>query len=109
MEETRDECIKAVLNYLQGLTRGYLGRMEYKGLIHKTNMIPVMQRNMRKYLYFRDWTWFSLINGTKTFIGLIDVELKSIESQLNTIYTEYERMEKELADRRKESGEADMI
>ena len=36
-------------------------------------------------------------------------ELKSIESQLNTIYTEYERMEKELADRRKESGEADMI
>ena len=42
------------------------------------------------------------------FIGLIDVELKSIESQLNTIYTEYERMEKELADMRKESGEADM-
>ena len=74
MEETRDECIKAVLNYLQGLTRGYLGRMEYKGLIHKTNMIPVMQRNMRKYLYFRDWTWFSLINGTKRFIGQIDIE-----------------------------------
>ena len=59
-------------------------------------------------MYFYDWTWFTLINGTKTFIGLIDVELKSIESQLNTIYTEYERMEKELADMRKESGEADM-
>ena len=39
-------------------------------------------------MYFYDWTWFTLINGTKTFIGLIDVELKSIESQLNTIYTE---------------------
>merc|ERR1719234_685549 len=35
-------------------------------------------------------------------------ELKSIETQLNTIYTEYERMEKELADMRKESGETDM-
>ena len=74
VEETREECIKAILNYIQGLARGYLGRMEYKGLIHKTNMIPVMQRNMRKYLYFRDWTWFSLINGTKRFIGQIDIE-----------------------------------
>ena len=35
-------------------------------------------------------------------------ELKSIESQLNTIYTEYERMEKELADIKRESGETDM-
>ena len=25
-------------------------------------------------MYFYDWTWFTLINGTKTFIGLIDVE-----------------------------------
>ena len=35
-------------------------------------------------------------------------ELKSIETQLNTIYTEYERMEKELADMRRESGETEM-
>ena len=74
VEETREECIKAILNYIQGLARGYLGRMEYKGLIYKSEMVPVMQRNCRKFLYFRDWTWFSLINGTKRFIGQIDVE-----------------------------------
>merc|ERR1719412_2457890 len=74
VEETREECIKAILNYIQGLARGYCVRMEYKKLIYKRNMIPVMQRNMKKYLFFRDWTWYFLVNGTKRFIGQVDME-----------------------------------
>ena len=74
VEETREECIKAILNYIQGLGRGYNSRMEYKKLICKRNMIPVMQRNMKKYLFFRDWTWYFLVNGTKRFIGQVDME-----------------------------------
>merc|ERR1712158_59474 len=74
VEESREECIKAILNYIQGLARGYTGRMEYKKLIYKKDMIPVMQRNMKKYLFFRDWTWYFLVNGTKRFIGQVDME-----------------------------------
>merc|ERR1719507_2466913 len=37
-------------------------------------MIPIMQRNMKKYLFFRDWTWYFLVNGTKRFIGQVDME-----------------------------------
>ena len=74
VEETREECIKAILNYIQGLARGYCSRMDYKKLIYKRNMIPVMQRNMKKYLFFRDWTWYFLVNGTKRFIGQVDME-----------------------------------
>merc|ERR1719350_1944528 len=37
-------------------------------------MIPVMQRNFKKYLFFRDWTWYYLLNATKRFIGQEDVE-----------------------------------
>ena len=48
--------------------------MEYKKLIYKKDMIPVMQRNMKKYLFFRDWTWYFLVNGTKRFIGQVDME-----------------------------------
>merc|ERR1712226_693278 len=32
------------------------------------------QRNMKKYLFFRDWTWYFLVNGTKRFIGQVDME-----------------------------------
>ena len=31
-------------------------------------------RNMKKYLFFRDWTWYFLVNGTKRFIGQEDME-----------------------------------
>ena len=31
-------------------------------------------RNMKKYLFFRDWTWYFLVNGTKRFIGQVDME-----------------------------------
>ena len=74
VEESREECIKAILNYIQGLGRGFVSRQEYKKLIYKKNMIPIMQRNMKKYLFFRDWTWYFLINGTKRFIGQEDME-----------------------------------
>merc|ERR1719340_374946 len=74
IEEVRDECIKAILNYIQGICRGYLGRKQYKIEQHKKSMIPVMQRNFKKYLFFRDWTWYYLLNATKRFIGQEDVE-----------------------------------
>merc|ERR1719225_167682 len=74
VEESREECIKAILNYIQGLARDFTSRMEYKKLIYKKDMIPVMQRNMKKYLFFRDWTWYFLVNGTKRFIGQVDME-----------------------------------
>merc|ERR1719471_1178417 len=74
IEEVRDECIEAILNYIQALCRGYLGRIQYKIEIHKRNSIPVMQRNFKKYLFFRDWSWYNLLNGTKRFIGQEDME-----------------------------------
>merc|ERR1711936_638590 len=74
IEEVREECIKNILNYIQALCRGYIGRQEYKKEIYKRNMIPVMIRNFKKYLFFRDWTWYALLNGTKRFIGQVDME-----------------------------------
>merc|ERR1711994_990574 len=74
LEEVRDECIKAILNYIQGLCRGYIGRKQYKTEIEKRDYIPVIQRNFKKYIFFRDWTWYFLINGTKRFIGQVNME-----------------------------------
>jgi len=74
IEEVRDECIKNILNYIQAICRGYLGRKQYKIEMYKREMIPVMQRNFKKYLFFRDWSWYNLFNATKRFIGQEDVE-----------------------------------
>merc|ERR1719297_286075 len=56
------------------MCRGYIGRKQYKIEVHKRECIPVMQRNFKKYLFFRDWSWYNLFNATKRFIGQEDMD-----------------------------------
>merc|ERR1712156_1247189 len=104
IEEVRDECIKAILNYIQALCRGYLGRKQYKIEMFKKSMIPVMQRNFKKYLFFRDWTWFYLLNATKRFIGQEDVEavIAKLEEEAAIACSAYD---KEVTERDRLNGE----
>jgi len=93
IEEVRDECIKAILLYIQALCRGYLIRKQYKLEIAKRNYIPIMQRNFKKYMFFRDWTWYSLMNGTKRFIGQVNIEeeLAAIEAEAAVACAAYDK------------------
>merc|ERR1719266_2965411 len=97
IEEVRDECIKAILNYIQALCRGYLGRQLYKVEIHKRQSIPIMQRNFKKYLFFRDWSWYNLLNGTKRFIGQEDMEASIACSAYDKEVGERDRLNEEIA------------
>ncbi|QQP57772.1 Myosin heavy chain 1, partial [Caligus rogercresseyi] len=65
LEEIRDVKIKNILSRVQAICRGYTGRKAYKKEMFKKDMIPVIQRNFRKYMFFRDWQWYYLINHTK--------------------------------------------
>jgi len=98
IEEVRDESIKAILKYVQSLCRGYLGRIQYKIELFKKSMVPVMQRNFKKYLFFRDWTWYFLLNATKRFIGQEDVEavIAKLEEEAAVACSAYD---KEVAER----------
>ena len=74
VEEVREESIKAILLHIQAMCRRWCHNEGYRKLVFKKQMIPVMQRNIKKYLFFRDWTWFALLNGTKRFIGQVDMD-----------------------------------
>ena len=93
VEEVREESIKAILFHIQAMCRRWVHNEGYRKLCFKKEMIPVMQRyihrktvcndiidilvhfrNMKKYLFFRDWTWYFLLNGTKRFIGQVDMD-----------------------------------
>merc|ERR1719310_343901 len=67
-------------------------------------MIPVMQRNFKKYLFFRDWTWFYLLNATKRFIGQEDVEavIAKLEEEAAIACSAYD---KEVTERDRLNGE----
>merc|ERR1719234_2676422 len=74
VEEVREESIKAILFHIQAMGRRWCHSDGYRKLIQRKEMIPIMQRNMKKYLFFRDWTWYALLNGTKRFIGQVDMD-----------------------------------
>ena len=74
VEEVREESIKAILFHIQAMCRRWCHNEGYRKLVFKKEMIPIMQRNMKKYLFFRDWTWYALLNGTKRFIGQVDMD-----------------------------------
>ena len=100
IEEVREECIKKILNHIQGICRGYIIRKQYKMEIFKRQMIPVMVRNMKKYLFFRDWQWYNLLNSTKRFIGQVDMEaeIKALEEEAAVACGQYDE-EKDKRDR----------
>merc|ERR1711931_222278 len=108
VEEVREECIKNILNYFQGICRGYLGRQQYKREIYKRNMIPVMTRNIKKYLFFRDWTWYFLVNSTKRFIGQVNMEdeIAALEEEAAVACAAYD---KEVTERDLLNGEIDVM
>ena len=74
VEEVREDSIKAILFHIQAMCRRWCHSDGYRKLIHQKEMVPIMQRNMKKYLFFRDWTWYFLLNATKRFIGQVDME-----------------------------------
>ena len=74
VEEVREESIKAILLHIQAMCRRWCHNEGYRKLVFKKEMIPIMQRNIKKYLFFRDWTWYALLNGTKRFIGQVDMD-----------------------------------
>jgi myosin heavy chain 6/7 len=93
IEEVRDESIKAILNYIQALCRGYLSKKQYKLEIAKRNYIPVMQRNFKKFMFFREWTWYYLVNATKRFIGQVNIEeeIAALEAEAAVACAAYDK------------------
>ena len=53
--------------------------------MNKKQKIPVLQRNFRKYMFFRDWQWYFLVNSTKRFIGQVNIEdeIAALEAEAN--------------------------
>merc|ERR1719266_2820994 len=93
LEEIRDDKIKSILVQIQGLGRRYVGQKQHKIEVRKKQLIAVIQRNFRKYMFFRDWQWYHLVNSTKRFIGQksVEDELAELEAEAAQHCTEFDK------------------
>jgi myosin heavy chain 6/7 len=95
LEGQRDVQMGIVLTAFQSRCRGYLMRKLYRKLIDQRLAIAVLQRNIRKYLFLRDWKWWKLYTKVKPLLNVArtEDELRQKEEELNKLREKVQRDE----------------
>ncbi|KAL5473297.1 hypothetical protein EMCRGX_G027764 [Ephydatia muelleri] len=85
LEDMRDERLSIVLTQFQSFCRGYSTRKTYRKLLDQRLAIAVIQRNVRKHLFLRDWKWWKLYTKVKPLLNVArtEDELRQKEEELN--------------------------
>jgi len=74
LEDLRDERLGIIIAQLQAYCRGYLMRKQYKKLQEQRLALAVIQRNVRKHLFIRDWKWWKLFTKIKPMLKVVHTE-----------------------------------
>ncbi len=84
LEDLRDERLSIVLGQFQAFCRGYIMRKKYRKLQEQRLAIAVIQRNVRKHLFLRDWRWWRLFTKVKPLLNVArtEDELKQKEDEV---------------------------
>ncbi|KAK3084703.1 hypothetical protein FSP39_017720 [Pinctada imbricata] len=97
LEMARDEKIAGTIVALQARCRGYLGRKALEKLRIKHIAISCIQKNVRKLMLIKDWTWWKLFTKVQPLLDVhrTEEELKSREIELEQLKSKVERLERD--------------
>merc|ERR1712168_1652117 len=87
LEEKRDEFLAVIITKLQARARGKLMRVEFLAMLARVRAARCIQNNVRKFLGFRDWSWWLFFTKVKPL-------LKNAEAEAEAKAKEAEMMEK---------------
>jgi myosin heavy subunit len=87
LEDMRDERLGKIIGQFQAYCRGYLMRKHYKKLLDQRLAIAVIQRNVRKHLFIRDWQWWRIFTKMRPMLKVVhtDQELKQKEEEISKL------------------------
>ncbi|CAF1111435.1 unnamed protein product [Rotaria sp. Silwood1] len=96
LEDLRDQALSQIIARLQGQVRGYIMKREYKKMLEQRLALSVLQRNIRKYLSLRNWTWWKLYTKVKPLLSVArqEDELKKLEDEFKALKETLEKEEK---------------
>merc|ERR1719283_225982 len=87
LEDIRDEILAVIMTKLQARARGKLMRVEFLAMLARVRAARCIQTNIRKFLGFRDWSWWNLFTKVKPL-------LKNAEAEAEAKAKEAEMLEK---------------
>merc|ERR1712168_1531901 len=99
LEELRDERLSRIISQFQAYCKGHLMRIEYKRMNDRRVGLAVIQRNVRKFLMLRNWSWWKLYIKVQPMLSIAraEDEMQAKEEQLTATLTEKDRLFTELS------------
>merc|ERR1712096_198001 len=96
LEEMRDEKISRIVSQFQAYCKGYLSRLVYKKMCDQKVGLAVIQRNVRKFLFLRNWAWWKLYIKVQPLLSIAraEEEMKEKEEELKKAMENAEANEK---------------
>merc|ERR1712002_93408 len=74
LEEMRDERLSKIIAQFQAYCKGHLMRIEYKKMCDQRIGLAVIQRNVRKFLFLRNWSWWKLYIKVQPLLSIARAE-----------------------------------
>jgi len=74
LEEMRDERLSKIISQFQAYCKGHLMRIEYKKMNDRRVGLAVIQRNVRKFLMLRNWSWWKLYIKVQPLLSVARAE-----------------------------------
>jgi len=101
LEEMRDERLSKIISQFQAYCKAHLQRIEFKKMKDRVVGLAVIQRNVRKFLYIRNWPWWKLYLLVQPMLSIVraEDEMREKEEELKRAMEEAEenqRKRKEL-------------
>ena len=96
LEEIRDERLAKILSWMQAFIRGFNSRKGYEKLMEQRIALCVVQRNLRKYMKLRTWSWFRVWQKVKPLLNVtrVEDEMRALEEKAAKAQEAFEREEK---------------
>jgi len=84
LEDMRDERLSKIISQFQAYCKGHLMRIEYKKMVDQRVGLAVIQRNVRKFLFLRNWSWWKLYIKVQPLLSIARAEddMKEKEEEL---------------------------
>merc|ERR1712113_1069796 len=96
LEDKRDDLLAVIITKLQAKARGKLMRVEFKKMVARNLAAKCIQRNIRKFVQFRDWHWWKLYTRVKPLLNTVKAEdeLKAKDAQILEVVEKFAKEEK---------------
>ncbi|KAL7670095.1 hypothetical protein ACOME3_005033 [Neoechinorhynchus agilis] len=96
LEDMRDAALSKIISMLQGRIRSYVLKIHYRRMLNQKLALEVLQRNIKRYISFRNWPWWKLYTKVKPLLSVAkqEEEAKKMKEEFDKLKEAFEKEEK---------------